>query len=249
MKAKFPDLYRLPHARGGVSATEALVVVERGSSPRPWGCFHGAWQVGGAGAVFPTPVGVFPSASVALVAAACLPHARGGVSVDTLIWSYVLSSSPRPWGCFSWLACMSCQRRVFPTPVGVFLAVTTFIVLFSGLPHARGGVSALEGVGRGNHQSSPRPWGCFLEERALPTLRRVFPTPVGVFLPPLVFLKARFRLPHARGGVSAACPIINFPRPVFPTPVGVFPLYKRSDPLPASLPHARGGVSSMKNLR
>ena len=71
----------------------------------------------------------------------------------------------------------------------------------------------------------------------------VFPTHVGVFLMMLIWLRVRFGLPHARGGVSddvdmAAGQIRSSPRTwgcfyarsclgqapwVFPTHVGVFP--------------------------
>ncbi|SMG65757.1 hypothetical protein BMETH_387_6 [methanotrophic bacterial endosymbiont of Bathymodiolus sp.] len=36
---------------------------------------------------------------------------------------------------------LSCARRVFPTPVGVFLSVRPTDAYRWGLPHARGGVS------------------------------------------------------------------------------------------------------------
>ena len=91
----------------------------------------------------------------------------------------------------------------------------------------------------------------------------VFPTHVGVF-PTRDTLNSSFcRLPHARGGVSAAvfrpCACLaSSPRTwgcflrkpknrtvfrVFPTHVGVFPALKPSLRAKASLPHARGGVS------
>ena len=91
----------------------------------------------------------------------------------------------------------------------------------------------------------------------------VFPTHVGVF-PTRDTLNSSFcRLPHARGGVSAAvfrpCAChASSPRTrgcflrkpknrtvfrVFPTHVGVFPALKPSLRAKASLPHARGGVS------
>ncbi len=116
----------------------------------------------------------------------------------------------------------------------------------AGLPHARGGVS-----------------------RMVSTLCigfLVFPTPVGVFLPPNQSFGTPQRLPHARGGVSV--PVVftmllerSSPRPwgcfysfnddsgrlvVFPTPVGVFPLNFFGSRVAQSLPHARGGVSSVQ---
>ena len=111
--------------------------------------------------------------------------------------------------------------------------------------------------------SSPRPWGCFQHPAARRPIRRVFPTPVGVFPSIKGVARAQKGLPHARGGVSGDGTYDGWvsessPRPwgcfqiaragiplslVFPTPVGVFPT---SWPEPRSkpgLPHARGGVS------
>ena len=50
--------------------------------------------------------------------------------------------------------------------------------------------------------SSPRTWGCFLHGAGQRGLYMVFPTHVGVFLVGPVLLPLRWRLPHARGGVS-----------------------------------------------
>ena len=50
--------------------------------------------------VFPTPVGVFLILPVILLITRCLPHARGGVSFRRSRLTFLLQSSPRPWGCF-----------------------------------------------------------------------------------------------------------------------------------------------------
>ena len=133
-----------------------------------------------------------------------------------------------------------------------------------GLPHARGGVSHRQARHTHHLQSSPRPWGCFHGVQVAELLTQVFPTPVGVFLkvrPSQPWLQ---RLPHARGGVSAACALparyarssprpwgcffsVSFPAPaarVFPTPVGVFPMSGKRLASVMGLPHARGGVSA-----
>ena len=49
----------LPHARGGVSRYQMLVLNALKSSPRPWGCFLLGKTCHGCLVVFPTPVGVF----------------------------------------------------------------------------------------------------------------------------------------------------------------------------------------------
>ena len=70
----------LPHARGGVSIKLPGDVRSLASSPRPWGCFAATIGTRCAGAVFPTPVGVFLFFLTAALLFRSLPHARGGVS-------------------------------------------------------------------------------------------------------------------------------------------------------------------------
>ena len=91
---------------------------------------------------------------------------------------------------------------------------------------------------------------------------------MGVFLLFSPFSKLNDRLPHARGGVSAAfcrgwLMQLSSPRPwgcfyidgvgaakisVFPTPVGVFPSCSTMRGMGDGLPHARGGVSRARIL-
>ena len=71
---------RLPHARGGVSATSATTQAHVLSSPRTWGCFSCPCAEPDTLAVFPTHVGVFLRAAWWSWRRSCLPHARGGVS-------------------------------------------------------------------------------------------------------------------------------------------------------------------------
>jgi len=177
-------------------------------------------------------------------------------------------SSPRPWGCFSTARSMTSERRVFPTPVGVFPARPSPKRNAASLPHARGGVSASSTSTSSSTQSSPRPWGCFCAYAGPAGCHAVFPTPVGVF-PPECRASSKFhRLPHARGGVSDpadAGPTAaqSSPRPwgcfhgvchrlncqaVFPTPVGVFLHGAPSAQSAPGLPHARGGVSTWRPI-
>ena len=132
----------LPHARGGVSQYPEGNFWNPSSSPRTWGCFHLAFGNAVTREVFPTHVGVFPQIRQVLAKARGLPHARGGVSLNETLGLAQEVSSPRTWGCFlkgyqGWLS-----ARVFPTHVGVFLTMDTWISLLESLPHARGGVSA-----------------------------------------------------------------------------------------------------------
>ena len=124
----FPDrgnvssqMQSLPHARGGVSISQSLYGLPIQSSPRPWGCFCYRPLLNIALAVFPTPVGVFPDPPKNENSAESLPHARGGVSVSSSSCIELVTSSPRPWGCFWRKGNASRATAVFPTPVGVFL--------------------------------------------------------------------------------------------------------------------------------
>ncbi len=91
---------------------------------------------------------------------------------------------------------------VFPTPVGVFLMPVLKVTQVLGLPHARGGVSDIDGYLNHFVQSSPRPWGCFANGHLDIGWTPVFPTPVGVFLSTAIPARITTGLPHARGGVS-----------------------------------------------
>ncbi len=233
----------LPHARGGVSGAYPAALRHPQSSPRPWGCFCVQADAGRTGSVFPTPVGVFPKFSAWLTRSPRLPHARGGVSTRRISTTVSLVSSPRPWGCFFQVPATGPLMNVFPTPVGVFPRKQSPPPLRGGLPHARGGVSALSDTTNPSPTSSPRPWGCFRIQARSDCLQPVFPTPVGVFPPEGPCASSRLSLPHARGGVSladrfAVGVVASSPRPwgcfqgrsdapalfeVFPTPVGVFP--------------------------
>ena len=172
------------------------------SSPRTWGCFPAFLLYLFTVFVFPTQVGVFLATYHAKVGHLGLPHARGGVSDNTIPAGTQVESSPRTWGCFPpivfiWLAC-----SVFPTHVGVFPGLSHQIRLANRLPHARGGVS--DGNARGGlvKASSPRTWGCFSPTADWWGWAAVFPTHVGVFPSGTSTLPSTRSLPHARGGVS-----------------------------------------------
>ena len=91
---------RLPHARGGVSVPGAFSTASGRSSPRSWGCFPLTDLEVLLRSVFPTLVGVFPSIWWRACSSCRLPHARGGVSIPTILHPPDALSSPRSWGCF-----------------------------------------------------------------------------------------------------------------------------------------------------
>ena len=131
----------LPHARGGVSVFPGDYNSLDPSSPRPWGCFWAGCMRRSAASVFPTPVGVFLYGCQIAQDFLRLPHARGGVSTVCSPSRLASSSSPRPWGCFLRHGGRHGVRAVFPTPVGVFPALSAAPGPDARLPHARGGVS------------------------------------------------------------------------------------------------------------
>ena len=156
-------------------------------------------------------------------------------------------------------------RRVFSTPVEVFLSCIRSAAMSSSLLHARGGVSPALSTKKPPAESSPRPWRCFSARRRTVPAARVFSTPVEVFLYGATRPFLKRSLLHARGGVSArhAVPAQNHlssPRPwrcfftfflnpaclpVFSTPVEVFLYHSYNDHWRLRLLHARGGVSRL----
>src|SRR5690554_7605173 len=127
--------------RGGVSLYELSHDGELESSPHAWGCFHSVPTSWGTELVFPTCVGVFPFDFGTTQPVMCLPHMRGGVSMQGFRTFYRSWSSPHAWGCFSSAVIASQIFAVFPTCVGVFLRARTLISNPASLPHMRGGVS------------------------------------------------------------------------------------------------------------
>ena len=170
---------RLPHARGGVSRQGRDCQARSPSSPRTWGCFQVLYLAQEGEAVFPTHVGVFPSALSRARGRGRLPHARGGVSAYARIEWDMAGSSPRTWGCFSLRLRCARSQRVFPTHVGVFPGRSGFRRSFPSLPHARGGVSGAMVWATDHDWSSPRTWGCFQRGNGTPVCHPVFPTHVG----------------------------------------------------------------------
>ena len=156
---------RFPHARGGVSTIEAITIRPTSFSPRPWGCFYMLYHRRAPLLVFPTPVGVFLITLMNIFISFSFPHARGGVSKTNHRSGGAGLFSPRPWGCFHAKSRHYLPDFVFPTPVGVFPDHRGGGARFDGFPHARGGVSCQAVYQWQFCQFSPRPWGCFSQQR------------------------------------------------------------------------------------
>ncbi len=110
----------LPHMRGGVSQLGVRQQTGSKSSPHAWGCFYHLIRELHRRRVFPTCVGVFLWLPTDGDAENCLPHMRGGVSLQLAVELTDAGSSPHVWGCFF----ITCERiwlyPVFPTCVEVF---------------------------------------------------------------------------------------------------------------------------------
>ena len=188
---------------------------------------------------------------------------RGGVSSHPYRAQRVVGSSPHAWGCFRLRLVMDGALIVFPTCVGVFLAMQVLTQAGGSLPHMRGGVSPPSGRSGQVPGSSPHAWGCFHGAKRDHRDKGVFPTCVGVFLFAATDLSIMAGLPHMRGGVSDALSTISLAfessphawgcfhrsiddavkRRVFPTCVGVFLMTTTGSAACWRLPHMRGGVS------
>src|SRR5690625_7341656 len=92
--------------------------------------------------VFPTHVGVFPTAPHRCSRGYCLPHACGGVSHAVDAIRYALESSPRMWGCFQLLKGQGKYKRVYPAHVSRIHHVYESRILVLRLHQACVGVSS-----------------------------------------------------------------------------------------------------------
>ncbi len=93
-------VFGLPHMRGGVSMRPAIIRGISGSSPHAWGCFYCLQPFREQSRVFPTCVGVFLNRIKTISFNGCLPHMRGGVSINLGVKVTAMKSSPHAWGCF-----------------------------------------------------------------------------------------------------------------------------------------------------
>jgi len=91
----------LPHMRGGVSPPATGKAGAFTSSPHAWGCFRYDTRIEKVNKVFPTCVGVFLRFKPNKMPIICLPHMRGGVSLNPVADPIRSESSPHAWGCFS----------------------------------------------------------------------------------------------------------------------------------------------------
>ena len=178
-----PILFRnaSPHARGDVPAPAVTVITNCHFSPRPWGCSDPLPRPSRADALLPTPVGMFRRCTCRSRRWPTSPHARGDVPVDFRHSTDSTHFSPRPWGCSGYRRRDPTNRRLLPTPVGMFREEPRTVSAAAPSPHARGDVPCMR-RGKGFTQCfSPRPWGCSGSAEDAERQKHLLPTPVGMF--------------------------------------------------------------------
>ena len=168
--------------------------------------------------------------------------------------------SPRPWGWSAQRNCLSVEKDVFPTPVGMVPLPLNLNALLTRFPHARGDGPESTVSELPTPEFSPRPWGWSATVKRNGQPYDVFPTPVGMVRGNAGCCRGGCRFPHARGdgpSVSDRREIIRLfsPRPwgwseirrpavvlpcVFPTPVGMVRHLTSVSKFSLSFPHARG---------
>ena len=176
-RAAWPTVH--PHARGEHLVGVAIVPVDDGSSPRPWGTPAATAASMRRNRFIPTPVGNTKLTFRCSISASVHPHARGEHGrvrePDVLLHG----SSPRPWGTPQAHPLAAGLARFIPTPVGNTVPSRKSTVGATVHPHARGehsGSPARRWPARG---SSPRPWGTRSQHRQQVGRGRFIPTPVG----------------------------------------------------------------------
>jgi len=107
-----------PHARGEHRLMADPLLVEAGSSPRPWGTPINPLNRASARRFIPTPVGNTGSAVRCCSTWTVHPHARGEHKCKPAVEGAIYGSSPRPWGTLPGLPVRGWQLRFIPTPVG-----------------------------------------------------------------------------------------------------------------------------------
>ena len=155
---------------------------ESAFSPHTWGCTVQADGSDPLTVVFPTHVGVYRKEVKDYEPILGFPHTRGGVPMIYHHLNLNHGFSPHTWGCTCGHQRAEQAFQVFPTHVGVYLAIGVNQVWKRCFPHTRGGVPEIETVELINALFSPHTWGCTYNPDSICLLCRVFPTHVGVYL-------------------------------------------------------------------
>ena len=251
-----------PHACGDVPASRAPGPPGSRFSPRLWGCSVQRVEEARADFLFPTPVGMFRCLARSLTLPVPFPHACGDVPAGPENRPRMQAFSPRLWGCSESLRFINPENCLFPTPVGMFRRPARPSRPPAAFPHACGDVPEETCQPRAHAIFSPRLWGCSGVRCATENLRRLFPTPVGMFRSRPRDSERCFPFPHACGDVPAtmasASASVSFsprlwgcsgktcqPRAhaiLFPTPVGMFRSRWPAWRCRRTFPHACGDV-------
>ena len=156
-------------------------MVWRWFSPHAWGCSDFTLTSNATVEVFPTRVGMFRKSGFRSRRRRSFPHTRGDVPCLDLIYPFGKLFSPHAWGCSGHRRLPLRPRDVFPTRVGMFLAVDASPVYYIRFPHTRGDVPKIIAIALVLAAFSPHAWGCSVKRVMSAVQGRVFPTRVGMF--------------------------------------------------------------------
>ena len=107
-----------PHARGELQSVVSSLMVNIGSSPRPWGTLRVCLDEIDDFRFIPTHVGNSTSPPVRTGCALVHPHARGELRIRMVIRRFATGSSPHPWGTLLNEGGLPRPCRFIPTHVG-----------------------------------------------------------------------------------------------------------------------------------
>ena len=192
-----------PHACGEISLQMNCCVMATGTSPRLWGDFFIAQNLGDTFRYIPTLVGRLQWGETGWGTCPVHPHACGEILPSHASDKPDVGTSPRLWGDSASKAHTGRPRRYIPTLVGRF-AWRTFIDAQPEVhPHACGEIQTAIGRAASSAGTSPRLWGDSQSPRQSPPEIRYIPTLVGR----LMILQASHLLspvhPHACGEICA----------------------------------------------
>ena len=155
------DQVCLLHACGDVSKDIYDKIVEMGSAPRMWRCFHNWLELSAGHKVCSTHVEMFPSRSRRTIQRSRLLHACGDVSMGISVDADSFKSAPRMWRCFPGVLPRCAWLLVCSTHVEMFLPPDLMVDCLFCLLHACGDVSASSALDSIIDKSAPRMWRCF----------------------------------------------------------------------------------------
>ncbi len=213
---------RFPHPRGDGPMSPSSVVAKLPFSPPAWGwpgdgverrvCFH----------VFPTRVGMARRFAGCMAASRCFPHPRGDGPLLLGDGDGSGGFSPPAWGWPVEDCGDSGGGDVFPTRVGMARLSRVLHAIASGFPHPRGDGPCPPSIRSATSGFSPPACGWPAAALSWLSLRRVFPTRVGMARTGANGRRCPSCFPHPRGdgpsGRRGGCIYMVFSPPAWGWP-------------------------------